>query len=95
MLFQWACRNEIPFKEVTIIPVLFFRYGLHKKPRDHYLNDPPNTNTTSDPATCHRIQVPWIDTDTNKDVNKTRNAEITLNEFNYLLWMTDLHESKW
>ena len=46
-------------------------------------------------ATCHRIQVPWIDTDTNKDVNKTRNAEITLNEFNYLLWMTDLHETKW
>ena len=24
-------------------------------------------------ATCHRIQVPWIDTDTNKDVNKARN----------------------
>ena len=37
-------------------------------------------------ATCHRIQVPWIDTDTNKDVNKTRNDVITLNEFNYLLW---------
>ena len=46
-------------------------------------------------ATCHRIQVPWIDTDTNKDVNKTRNNEITLSEFNYLLWMTDLHETKW
>ena len=34
---------------------------------------------------CHRIQVPWIDTDTNQDVNKTRNDVITLNEFNYLL----------
>ena len=28
-------------------------------------------------------------------MNKTRNAVITLNEFNYLLWMTDLHETKW
>ena len=37
-------------------------------------------------AACHRIQVPWIDTDTNKDMNKTRNDVITLNEFNYLLW---------
>ena len=50
MLFQWKCQNEISFKEVTFIPVLFFRYGLHKKLRDHYLNDPPNTNTTSDPG---------------------------------------------
>ena len=46
-------------------------------------------------ATCHKIQVPWIDTDTNKDVNKTRKHWITLNEFNYLLWMTNLHETKW
>ena len=43
----------------------------------------------------NKIQVPWIDTDTNKDVNKTRKRWITLNEFNYLLWMTGLHETKW
>ena len=38
---------------------------------------------------------PWIDTDPNKDVNNTRKRWITLNEFNYLLWMTDLHETRW
>ena len=60
MLFQWKCRNEISSKEVTFIPVLFFfRYGLHKKPRDHYFSDPPNTSTTGDPGGSFRGRSRW------------------------------------
>ena len=45
-MFQWKCSNEVSTKEVTLVPVLFFRYGLHKKLSDHYFGDPLNTSTT-------------------------------------------------
>ena len=48
-MFQWKCPNEVSIKQVTLVPVLFFRYGLHKKLRDHYFNDLLNTSTTSRP----------------------------------------------
>ena len=48
-MFQWKCSNEVSTKEVTLVPVLFFRYGLHKKLRDHYFGDPLKTSTTGRP----------------------------------------------
>ena len=48
-MFQWKCPKEVSIKQVTLVPVLFFRYGLHKKLRDHYFNDLLNTSTTGRP----------------------------------------------
>ena len=58
-MFQWEYPNEISTKEVTLVPVLFFRYGLHKKPRDHYFDDLLNTNTTSRPGGSVRGRSRW------------------------------------